>query len=274
MAAKAKPRAAKGAEVPPAPRLWRDRQRSDVSGEIRRQTRKLFSQMWSRRQTATRHAQELTTFGLAGPGGFVILDAVGAHRKRKARNGPKTFFDLAPKERARELAGLAKLLKSEITSKILTKWAAATGAANEWRQFFMHDAVWGTIQWRKSLGRPAGQPMANGFVIKSEYLGISGNDLGGGIVQDTSRWYPVAVNAWDAPDLGQFHRVMYSTITPAIFPCHLSVTFSGVAWKGGSPAGTYLRIFGAPLSYLKRDHNLVVLPTITVDSALLESLSH
>jgi hypothetical protein len=223
---------------------------------------------------AGKTAWQAATFGLAGPGGFVIVDGVGVHRKRKARNGPKTFFDLAPRERTRELAGLAKVVKSEISSKILTKWVAATGAANEWRQFFMHDAVWGTIQWRKSLGRPAGQPMANGFVIKSEYLGISGNDLGGGIVQDTSRWYPVAVNAWDAPDLGNFHRVMYSTITPALFPSQLSVTFSTVPWKGGSPAGTYLRIFGGSMSYLKRDHNLVVLPTITVDSALLESISH
>jgi hypothetical protein len=85
---------------------------------------KAFARPGGQAEQAARQAE---TFGLAGPARFVIVDAVGIHRK-KARNGPKTFFDLAPKQRARELAGLAKLLKSEITSKILTKWAAATGA--------------------------------------------------------------------------------------------------------------------------------------------------
>lgn len=194
-------------------------------------------------------------------------------RKRKQRSEPKTFFDLPLKRQARELTGLARLLRSEISSKILTKWISAGGANSEWREFLMHDAVWGTIQWRKSLGRPASQLMASGFIIKSEYLGINGNDLGGGIVQDTSRWYDVPVDAWDAPNLGAFHRVMFRMTMPVIFPCRLSVTFSQVPWQRSGPAGTYRRIIGTPLEYLKRDHNVVVLPTITVESALLDSLA-
>ncbi|HYK42452.1 MAG TPA: hypothetical protein VE007_08685 [Thermoanaerobaculia bacterium] len=121
------------------------------------------------------------------------------HKKRKSPGGSARFDRL--------LAGLSTEVLQPPTMKGLKSWVSE--AARD-RTLFITDTVWGTIRWKKWVGRSLGPTLASGFLVEHFFHEIRGNDLGGGVVQDTSRWVKgPAPSVWDMPDDAEHHQVGY-----------------------------------------------------------------
>jgi hypothetical protein len=125
-----------------------------------------------------------------------------SHRKSKPKKQPAgdTRF-------ARVLAGLRTELQHPVTMSGLKSWISDAVID---RTSFMTDTVWGTIRWKKSVGRSLGSTLASGFRVRHFFHEIRGSDLGGGIVKDESRWVEgLAPSVWDMPDDAENHNVGY-----------------------------------------------------------------
>ena len=132
--------------------------------------------------------------------------AMTAKRTSHRKPGPKK--DPAGDARfARVLAGLRTELEHPVTMGGLKSWISDAVID---RTSFMTDTVWGTIRWKKSVGRSLGSTLASGFRVRHFFHEIRGSDLGGGIVKDESRWVEgPAPSVWDMPDDAENHNVGY-----------------------------------------------------------------
>jgi hypothetical protein len=187
---------------------------------------------------------------------------------RKSVRKPQIIHPLTldPEIRARELASLSDMLAKPVTKNRFDKWV---GVSIE-RTSFLADMVWGTIEWRKSLGKPLAPTMAAGFVITHRYLTIEFYDRGGGIYDEVQRWRDVSgVVVRDGPDDDSLHRVTFFSWAPFFWVNRIEVAFAGLAWDHPLHAARYLTIRGSPRDFRNMDHKVIVLPKIRVESGFL-----
>ena len=125
-------------------------------------------------------------------------------KKTIARSGNK----FGPAARKRELAGLAKVLKGPLTIKRFHEWASAAVGI---RESILQDRVFGTIRWKKSIGRSLGPTLASGFRAEHWYHELNWRVTAGGIPEDIGKWVQgPEPDLWDMPDDGGLFQVGYA----------------------------------------------------------------
>ena len=113
-------------------------------------------------------------------------------------------------EDLRRLAGLLGRVTDDSTSPYLTrvKRLIVAGAVRDARITLFDETVWGTIRWRRTVGRPATAAMKDGFIIVHEYclcldVGVESEHIIGG-------WVPASTpQVWDGPDDAETHCVSF-----------------------------------------------------------------
>jgi hypothetical protein len=187
---------------------------------------------------------------------------------RKSVRKPRVLHPLAldPKIRARELANLSDMLAEPATKNRFDKWVGVS--IN--RASLLADMVWGSIEWRKSLGKPVAPSMGAGFQIKHLYETIEFYDRGGGIYEEVHRWRdagPLAVV--DGPHDEKLYRVRFYGWAPFFWVNRIVVEFSDAAWESTLFGGRYRTIRGSPRDFRNMDHKWTVLAPLRVESAFL-----
>ena len=173
---------------------------------------------------------------------------------------------LDPEVRARELASLSDLVAKPATKNRFDKWI---GVSIE-RTSLLADMVWGTIEWRRSLGKPFAPNMAAGFRITHRYLTIEYYDRGGGIYDEVQRWRDApGLAISDGPHDETLYRVTFFGWAPFFWVNRIEVTFSDLAWEHPLHAARYLRILGSPREFRNMDHRVTVLPKFRVESGFV-----
>ena len=173
---------------------------------------------------------------------------------------------LDPKVRARELASLSDILAEPVTKNRFGKWVGVS--IN--RASLLADMVWGSIEWRRSLGRPLGPSLAAGFQVKHTYETIEYYDRGGGIYDEVRRWRdagPLAVV--DGPHDERIYRVRFYGWAPFFWVNRIAVEFSDVAWEASVGSAHSRTIRGSPREFRNMDHKWTVLAPIRVESAFI-----
>jgi hypothetical protein len=145
---------------------------------------------------------------------------------------PRTFRDLDPETRVRELASLqTELNKPEpITHLRLSEWASALSD----RPALLRGTVWCGIRWPKTSGRPQTPSITDGFTIVHEFKEIKFSDLGGGNYRDDSKYLvQPAPSVWDATKTANEYRVGFFFFAGGggINPNRLTVKLAPVPWE-------------------------------------------
>lgn len=173
---------------------------------------------------------------------------------------------LDPKIRARELANLSDLLADQVTRNRFDEWVGVS--IN--RASLLADLVWGTIEWRRSLGKPHAPSLAAGFEIRHLYETIEYYDRGGGIYDEVHRWRDAGpLGVADGPHDERTYRVRFWGWAPFFWVNRVTVEFSGVAWESSLFGGRYRTIRGSPRDFRNMDHKWTVLQPIRVESAFI-----
>lgn len=184
----------------------------------------------------------------------------------KKGSPPKTFHDLDPRVRARELASLQDELNRRpdpITKKRLDRWV---GAAID-RKSLMTGAVFGGIRWPKSIGRPSTPAIFGGFEIKHEYEAIKAVAGPGGGLHDASTWVDQPDPSLRDDSKEDYHRIAFMFFAVYFWPNHLITRLlPEVHWArpAGLPVG-YRRL--NPLGFLPFTNlgEWTVLPDLVVE---------
>lgn len=187
---------------------------------------------------------------------------------RKTTKRPKVLhpLNLEPETRARELVSLSDVLAEPVTENRFAKWVGASVD----RKNLLADMVWGSIEWRKSLGKPHAPSMAAGFEIKHLYETIEYYDRGGGIYDEVHRWRDNgALAVVDGPHDERTYRVRFYGWAPFFWVNRITVEFSGVAWESPLFGGRYRTIRGSPREFRNMDHKWTVLAPMRVESAII-----
>lgn len=127
----------------------------------------------------------------------------------------------------RELETFSTVLLSPVTRERLDDWAGGTMI----RADILSDTVWGTIRWRKSLGRPLAASLAAAFVIEHRSWQTE-------LVIDkgVGRWVKLTIphpepSKWDGPHDDEFYRVSFMAAASQR-ETRIRVDFAaGVAWE-------------------------------------------
>ena len=160
--------------------------------------------------------------GLVGLASAMALAALC----EQASSQPATK-DLA--RRAQELRGLQAELVRPPTKEWLRSW---TAKAADLRAPLLKDTIWGTIRWKKSIGRSLGPTLASGFQVEHWYLAMNWGERGDGSVKDLSKWVQSAEppSLWDLPDDGDYHQVGYLCYGARALHNAVIVRFSKQSW--------------------------------------------
>lgn len=137
-----------------------------------------------------------------------------------------------PAQFVRELASFQTELTRPITGKLLDVWIAGI----ETREFLLAGTVWGTIRWRKSLGRPLLSPMSGAFEIRHGFWQEKTDYVEGGY-KTVEIYAPLAPpSKWDGPDDDDYHRVSFTAEAKAGDEQLIAVAFAaGVPWQPTKP---------------------------------------
>jgi hypothetical protein len=145
---------------------------------------------------------------------------------------PRSFRDLDPESRMRELASLQLELRKPdpITPARLKDWVSVSAD----RSALLRGGVWGGIHWPKAFGRPLTPSITDGFIITHEFWGKELADAGGDQYPDLSKYKvqdPPSV--WDATKTPDQYRVGFFFFAGlgGIFPNKLTVRLAPVPWE-------------------------------------------
>jgi hypothetical protein len=123
----------------------------------------------------------------------------------------------------RELKSFGRELIHPPSTERFQKWIAA-GAD---RTSFFTDTLWGSIRWRKSIGRSLGPTLASGFKIEHwcQYLNWKvGPD---GVPINISKWVELPTpSSWDLAEEGGEYRVNYVSHIVRGFPNVVRIAFA------------------------------------------------
>lgn len=115
-----------------------------------------------------------------------------------------------------------------ITAERLAHWSKGSVIRRE----ILATSIWGTIQWRKSIGRPLAPTLASAFVIehvswqsKLEYTQDGGFKFIDLVVPHSEPW------KWDGPEDENYYRVSFMTETTQR-PNRIRVNFAAnIGWE-------------------------------------------
>jgi hypothetical protein len=125
-------------------------------------------------------------------------------RKADPNNDDLLFVDLDADVRTRELMSLQHELKTPLTQERLAAWVGQSIQ----RRALVAGTVWGTIRWEKSLGRPIGAYLADGFTVAHRYYFWTLVVDQGGLVKQVGKWEQLPPpSLYDLPDAGDEYRV-------------------------------------------------------------------
>lgn len=131
----------------------------------------------------------------------------------------------------RELQSLNGLLDRPITSRGLKEWVRDVTI----REGILGNTLWGSIQWRKSIGHPVSVPFANAFAIERTAWQKE-LKYENGAVHDVTILAPLgAPTKWDGPHDEEHYRVSFLASSLPL-PTRVQVSLApGVAWTRPSP---------------------------------------
>jgi hypothetical protein len=106
---------------------------------------------------------------------------------------------------AHELHDFPAVLGPAVTKEGLDRWAKGTDI----RAGILKDTIWGTIRWRKSIGRPLVAALADAFVIEHRSWQEKLN-----IVNGVGRWERLMIphsepSKWDGRESDEFYQVNF-----------------------------------------------------------------
>jgi hypothetical protein len=140
--------------------------------------------------------------------------------------GTRLSHELDPVLVDRELQTLDTVLLGPITTERLTSWTATSVI----RADILANTIWGTIRWRKTLGRPTLPVLASAFVIEHRSWQQELN-----IVNGVGRYERITVphgepSKWDGPEDDEFYRVSFLSASTQL-ETRIRVDFApGVSW--------------------------------------------
>jgi hypothetical protein len=175
---------------------------------------------------------------------------------------------LDPEIRARELASLSEFLRKPITQDRFNKWiGVAIG-----RTSLLADMVWGSIEWRRSLGKPLAARLADGFKITHKYQTIEFYDRGGGIYDEVAKWRDdEALVISDGPHDETTYRVTFFGRVPLLWVNRVEATFSAVPWEHPLHQARFLQILGSPRQFVNINSKVTVLAKMRVESGYVRA---
>jgi len=127
----------------------------------------------------------------------------------------------------RELETFQTVLGSTVTRDRLDRWTKGSDI----RAGIVANTVWGTIRWRKGLGRPTVSVLANAFVIEHRSWQEKLN-----IVNGVGHWVRIIAphdepSKWDGPEDDEWYRVSFMSVSPQL-ETRIRVDFAPhVAWE-------------------------------------------
>lgn len=128
-------------------------------------------------------------------------------------------------------------------------WTRSFATADIYNVF--SDVSFGTIEWRKELGRPSTSTLAEGFDVQFWMYQDVGYWTPEGY-KETWLHTPVPVSAWDGQSDETFYRVNYLVTGLAVGKIYLSsVTFAKGKARWPSPASRFLSISPKPFFFEK-----------------------
>jgi hypothetical protein len=137
------------------------------------------------------------------------------------------------------------------------------------RTSFFTDTLWGTIRWRKSIGRSLGPTLASGFRIEHWYEFLNWKIGPGGEPINISEWIELPTpSSWDLAEEGGEYRVNYLSRIVRGFPNVVKITFAEhQPWD--TPLAARIRSSRrriiAPDPFIVRDAKFVVLEDARVE---------
>jgi hypothetical protein len=151
------------------------------------------------------------------------------------------FADLDPEVRTRELSSLQEVLTRPLTRRRLSAWIGQSRL----RRLLLAGSMWGTIRWKKSLGRPLAPSLAAGFAVEHRYFKWHFVVTEAGPKQ-VGTWLDLPAPAlYDLPDSGDEHRV-------GIMSLHAERFFSNHVTVRLAPGGHWDHPFLALMAGYKR----------------------
>jgi hypothetical protein len=141
--------------------------------------------------------------------------------------------ELDPVLAERELASFQTVLGLPITGEQLDHWFKDGMVRRDLLSNIFSNTVWGTIRWRKSMGRPLAPTLASAFVIEhiswqSETIGIT--PTGEPKYTDLVVPHPEP-SKWDGPGDEDYYRVSFMAET-AQQQSQIRVNFAAhIAWE-------------------------------------------
>jgi hypothetical protein len=173
----------------------------------------------------------------------------------------ETARELSPAAIERELASLKTSLTKPLTPQRLTKWIDAKAS----RVGLFSDTIFGSIRWRKSLGRPFAAKLADGFLIEHNTW-YSAKVFENGALHYVDILEPhYGLSKWDGQDDGNNYNVHFMTAV-ARGSNRIKVSFAtGIGW-GIQTEHTrrVLRRIDPPERYFEQEDKLVMLDPFEV----------
>jgi len=143
----------------------------------------------------------------------------------------------------RELASLKDVLVQPISEKRFDDWIAdiRVRTGTDFSTLFSK-TVWGSIRWKKSIGRPVAPTLASAFVIEHIHWDTVLVGTPDGRIKYVDLVAPhKEPSKWDGPDDGDYYRVSFMTETPQR-PTRIRMNFAAhIGWEWEHPSEILLR---------------------------------
>jgi hypothetical protein len=167
-----------------------------------------------------------------------------------------------------DLSGeLNSLFKSHLTKESYSEWSRSLTRKDIFTAF--SDFSFGTIEWRKELGRPSAASMADGFIVEFWRYQDIGYDREEGF-RSIPTYSSMPVSTWDAQPDKEFFRVNYLVTGMVVGNLYVGgVRFARgkAGWPGLS--GRFLTIT-PPQAYFEKTNELL-LTKYVVDSGFIQA---
>lgn len=197
--------------------------------------------------------------------------------ENETRKSPEAkMHELDPSLLERELASLQGVLLQPISEKRFNDWIddIRVRTGTDFSTLFAN-TVWGSIRWKKSIGRPLVPTLASAFVIEHIHWDTVMVGTPDGRIKAVDLVAPhKEPSKWDGPDDADYYRVSFMTETPQR-PTRIRMNFAThVGWEWEHPSQVFLRssyrdIIPSERYFVKGDKLLILDPFEVVKKSVL-----
>jgi hypothetical protein len=195
--------------------------------------------------------------------------------ENETRESPEAITHaLDPLLLERELASLQGVLRQPITEKRFNDWIddIRVRTGTDFSTIFSN-TIWGTIRWKKAIGRPLAPTLASAFVIEHIHWDTVMDVTPDGRVKYVDILAPhKEPSKWDGPDDADYYRVSFMTETPQR-PTRIRVNFAAqVGWGSSHPIflrSSFRDITPSERYFLKGDKLSILDPFEVVKKSIL-----